>query len=335
LSNQEFKEKYNIKFLRQKFIHNSVYEHKNSWMLEVPYDIRDTFLVDVMHNYKTNFAKKGSFNLKFKTKKDLVYSMDVLAKHWNVSKKNKYYDLYDMKFESSTKRLHKLPATSRLIYHRLLDQWTLVVPRKVIRTNESQSNSIIALDPGVRTFLTSYDTEGNSFEFGKNDIGGLARLLHYRSKLQSKMKNNTTRSKKRRSYRKALLKLNQRMKNLVNDVHRKLIVFLVANYKEIHIPKLNFHKFRKMTKKTRAKSAAWNHCLFVDRLVDYCKSQNGPQKTNVVVCTEEYTSKTCSCCGNIKYDLGANKTYKCLQCKNIFDRDINAAKNILLKSLFC
>jgi transposase len=333
LTQKEFKENCKLKVLRSKFINNNVYERENTWMLEVPYDIRDSMLLDLLHNYKTNFAKKTAFKIKFKSKKDLVYSMDVLKKYWRTSKRSIYYDLYDIKFESSTQKLKELPATSRLVYHRILKTWTLVVPRKINVTNKACTDSIVALDPGVRTFLTSYDTLGNSFEFGKNDIAGLARLFHYRNKLKSKI--DKVNSKKKRNHRKALLRLHKRVKNMVNDAHRKLIVFLVANYKEIHVPRLNFHKFSKMSKKTRAKSAAWNHCLFIDRLVSYCKAQQESQRTNVIICTEEYTSKTCSCCGNIKTDLGANKVYTCLECKNVFDRDINAAKNILLKSLFC
>ena len=45
---------------------------------------------------------------------------------------------------------------------------------------------------------------------------------------------------------------------------------------------------------------------------------------------EDYTSKTCSSCGDLKDDLGSNKTYSCSSCSSIFDRDFNAAY-IMLK----
>ena len=53
----------------------------------------------------------------------------------------------------------------------------------------------------------------------------------------------------------------------------------------------------------------------------------------VVECSEEYTSKTCSRCGNVKYDLGASAIYKCNSCRLTQDRDINAGKNILIKNV--
>lgn len=319
----------NKKELRKLFINNdSAYQQANSWMLDTPYDIRDNVLLNILHNYKTNIAKKKPFDINFKKKKDIVSSMDVLAKYWNTGKKSKYHPLYDMSFESSNQRLHRLPATSRLIYNKMLNRWILSVPNFLDKPIEKNRRQVIALDPGVRTFLTGYDNSGNAFEFGKNDISGLARLLHRRNQLQSKM--TMLSSKKKRNHRRALLRINYRLKNLINDAHRRVIVFLTKNYKEIHIPKLNFHNLGKMSKKTKAKTVAWNHCLFVDRLVSYSASQ----KTNVIVCTEEYTSKTCSSCGNLKNNLGSNKTYNCSSCNKVFDRDINAAKNILLKSLF-
>ena len=43
------------------------------------------------------------------------------------------------------------------------------------------------------------------------------------------------------------------------------------------------------------------------------------------------TSKTCSCCGNIKYDLKLiDRIYNCLVCENSIDRDVNSAINMKL-----
>ena len=52
-------------------------------------------------------------------------------------------------------------------------------------------------------------------------------------------------------------------------------------------------------------------------------------KTHIV--NEAYTSKTCSSCGEIKYNLGSSKTFHCCQCGMIMDRDFNGARNIYLK----
>ena len=45
-----------------------------------------------------------------------------------------------------------------------------------------------------------------------------------------------------------------------------------------------------------------------------------------------YTSKICSNCGNYNDKLKGEKVYNCLCCKIIQDRDINACRNIYMKS---
>ena len=56
-------------------------------------------------------------------------------------------------------------------------------------------------------------------------------------------------------------------------------------------------------------------------------------KRNIIEVTEEYTSKTCGNCGHLNEKLGGNKKFHCGKCKKTFDRDINGARNILLKYL--
>ncbi len=48
---------------------------------------------------------------------------------------------------------------------------------------------------------------------------------------------------------------------------------------------------------------------------------------------EKYTSKTCSCCGEYKKDLGGNKVYECIKCGLKIDRDVNSCRNIFLKTI--
>ncbi|OWY95916.1 LOW QUALITY PROTEIN: Oxidoreductase, partial [Phytophthora megakarya] len=46
---------------------------------------------------------------------------------------------------------------------------------------------------------------------------------------------------------------------------------------------------------------------------------------------EEYTSKTCSGCGVISNNLGGSEAFRCSSCRAVFDRDVNAARNIFHK----
>ena len=74
--------------------------------------------------------------------------------------------------------------------------------------------------------------------------------------------------------------------------------------------------------------ATWAHDRFRQRLTFKCR-QFG---CKVAIVNEAYTSKTCSCCGNVKYNLGGAKVYKCRACGAVMDRDVNEAKNIFLRN---
>ena len=86
--------------------------------------------------------------------------------------------------------------------------------------------------------------------------------------------------------------------------------------------------FRKIHSKTARQMMTWSHYRFRQYLLH--KSREYPW-CKVVICTEEYTSKTCGCCGVINRNLGSSKTFKCPSCGATIDRDVNGARNVLLK----
>lgn len=313
-----------IKFLREKFINNKVYQIENTWMLDIPYDVRDEALRDLLSNYKSNFEKQKStkipFEINYRSKKT-HNSINILDKHW--TRKSGVFPNAYKKWETENKKTlpTKLNYTSRLIYTPL-KEFYLCIPKPLNIRSESKApeNSIVSLDPGVRTFLTGYDVNGRYFEIGKNDVSRLMRLQHYRNKLQGT---------KTQGIKKVLKRLSKKIQNLVKDLHEKTSKWLCLNYKYILIPKLNFHNFKKMRRKQRSRMAILSHCAFVDKLVE---KQRGFPLCNVKVVQEAYTSKTCTNCGNLKNNLGGNKTYSCTKCGIKVDRDVNGARNILLKT---
>ena len=74
---------------------------------------------------------------------------------------------------------------------------------------------------------------------------------------------------------------------------------------------------------------ALSHYEFKERLKSTAKYYG----RKVYECGEAYTSKTCGNCGEIDDDLNGKKIYKCRNCKIKLDRDINGARNILLRQL--
>ena len=87
---------------------------------------------------------------------------------------------------------------------------------------------------------------------------------------------------------------------------------------------------RKINKKTTNNMLSLSHYKFRERLIYKSKCYF---KCDVHICREDYTSKTCTNCGNISINLGGKRIYNCEKCNIKIDRDINGARNILLKVL--
>jgi len=88
-------------------------------------------------------------------------------------------------------------------------------------------------------------------------------------------------------------------------------------------------KGRKIGKISTRLMQSLSHYSFKTRLINKAKEYG----TNIIIVTEEYTSKTCSSCGYLHKNLGKSKVYNCSNCKIVLDRDLNGAINILLKYL--
>lgn len=138
------------------------------------------------------------------------------------------------------------------------------------RVEESKWCSI---DPGVRTFLTVYSpTPGECFKIGDGDISRIYRLCKHLDNLTaSQNKNKETKKQKRREKGRAILRLRNRIRNLVDEVHKKAVNFLVTRFKNIIIPPFNVKQMirrvdRKINSQTVRKMVSWSHYRFRQRL---------------------------------------------------------------------
>ena len=97
---------------------------------------------------------------------------------------------------------------------------------------------MIALDPGVRTFMTGYDPSGQAIEWGKNDISRIYRLFHIYNKIQSKHDSIHGKIHKRKCYKlhRVMLRIHKRIRCLINKCHHKLAKWLCQNYLIILLP---------------------------------------------------------------------------------------------------
>ena len=192
------------------------------------------------------------------------------------------------------------------------------------RRNESQihfvssedGERIISLDPGIRKFLVGYDPNENIVMIGNKASKEIIPLLQSIDKCKDKIKNQ-------QQWRK--------IRNKINEMHWKTISFLTRNYDVIVIPNFRISEMvrtKKLPKITKRMLYMFCFHSFFLKLKFKCETT----KTTLKIVGEEYTSKTCTGCGELN-NVGSSEVYHCDSCHLTIDRDINASRNILLKNI--
>lgn len=220
------------------------------------------------------------------------------------------------------------PYGTQLVYDR--KRWFAIIP-EYIEPQPSVQDKVIALDPGVRTFLTGYDG-ASILEIGRADIGRVIRLCLHLDNLLSRA-TRASKKQRRQMYR-AAHRMRSQVRNLIDDLHHKISSFLVRHYKLIFIPTFDvsqmvIKKRRKINKKSVRQMLTWSHYRFKQHLKQMAE-RNG---VLVVETNEAYTSKTCTHCGFVHQKLGSSKLFKCPACGHEHDRDAGGARNIMLRAL--
>ena len=189
---------------------------------------------------------------------------------------------------------------------------------------KSANKNIVSIDPGIRTFLTCLSND-HIKEIGLNMSDKIKSRIIRMDKISEISKLNKNRKDK------ILSRLRLNVKNLVDDYHWKIVNHLTNNYKHVIIGNFSTKDMceglqLRMTKRTGSQMRFY---VFKQRLQYKCYL-SGVKYTEI----DEYcTSKCCSVCGYFKKNLGPSKIYACDKCDQIIDRDLNASKNILLKSI--
>lgn len=312
----------------------------NIWLKEIPYDTRQLAIKELVGAYKSCFAssKKGlikKFNIQFKSKKSKIQTFHVTKK---ALKPN--LSLFVRRFGKKPLRTRKrmkrwIRKNIKEIYHdfiimKQVNRWYICLPIKIKRKNIKNKLDVCALDPGVRTFQTLYSPNGNVSKFGDRTNLLLKRLNERIDKLKSIRSKKEIKKKKRYKMKKRCKLLRTKIVNIVSDLHWKTANHLCKTYKYILLPTFETKimvrkKKRKITKRTTREMLGLSHYKFKEKL----KQKAEEYGSKVIDVSEAYTSKTCSTCGKLK-KIGGKEMFKC--CYKM-DRDINGARNILIRYL--
>ena len=308
------------------------------WLRDTPYDVRDEAMNDLLKAYDSGFARKKNdgkpFELKPRSRKHSAQESIVIhSKHYKTEAWSIFIHCQNARRRTAARRT-ALRCTDRS--ERRTNVFYLCVPMPLEVRAENQGpieKRVIALDPGVRTFMTGYDPHGVAFEFGRQDIGRIYRLCHAVDDLQSRWSQKGVDHHRRWRMRRAGARIRTKIRHLVDDLHCKLVKFLVRRYTVVLLPKFATSQMlrkgqRRIRSKTARAMATWSHDRFQQRLLN--KMREYPW-CKVVIVNEAWTSKTCGRCGWIHQQLGGNKVFRCGRCHLECDRDLHAARNILLR----
>ncbi len=296
------------------------------WVKELPGHQLQEAVADAVDAYRQALSQKGLAKFKSCRANSQVIKFKVgnyKNGTWYAQKTRK------LRFTSRQEIPSNCDYGTQLVYQK--GKWYGCFPQ-VKNIEPIPNEKVIALDPGVRTFLTGYDGE-NVLQVGKKDIGRISRLCSHLDNLMSRI--SLSKSKRQRyKQRTAANRIREKIKNLIKDLHNKVASFLVNNYKVIFLPTFETSsmvvKFkRKLAKKTARNMLTWSHYKFAQHLIQMADRNN----CLVVRCNESYTSKTCPECGQIHEKLGGSKIFNCPNCDYQADRDENGARNIMIRAL--
>ena len=292
------------------------------WAKIVPFQIKGMSVYDAYQAFIINARQHKPFKLKFKNRKQPKQSCFIPA---SAIKSGGIY----VRTSGQVKMAEALPSNikdSRLVLEN--NQWFITVPYSEVISIPENQGRIVALDPGIRTFLTGFSSD-LAFKIASGDFSRLTRLAHYLDELVSKRDKAKTSQKRR--INKAIKKMRWKFKNLIDELHNKSIKFLTDNFDVILLPTFETSNMvskanRKLHKKTVRNMLTFAFYRFGQKLETKAKMLG---KT-VLRVSEAYTSKTASWSGEIK-NVGSSKTISSNGI--VMDRDLNGARGILLRAL--
>jgi len=295
----------------------------------VPYQIKSIAIKDAckaVSNAKKKFKDGGGISkVKFRSRKEPIQSCYIPKSA--VSDKGIYHTILgEVTFKEA---LPQSFGDCRLV--KAYGDYYLTVPEEVSRQQSENQGHVVALDPGIRTFITFF-SESSFGEIGISANIQIQKLCFRLDKVISKIAKAKCKSKRRLKL--AATRLRGKIKNLVDELHKKTARFLVDNFDIILLPTFETSRMSKKAKRRiRSKSVRQMLTLSHYRFKQFLKHKAFETNKVVIDVNEAYTSKTVSWTGEIIHNLGGAKFIKSPTDGRVMPRDLNGARGIFLRAL--
>lgn len=292
----------------------------------IPKHTRDNAIKDCIKAYKTAFSNLKNKNIKYfriRYKRKDHHLTSIVLEPTLFSKRKNGFAINTLGEMKSTYLLNNINKESRLCYNKRTKKFLLRVPYEKVVRKVVKRNNVCALDPGMRTFQTIYTPQENCYKICTERTN--KQIYNIINKIENP-------KGKESKYKKYIERLREKLRNKIKDLHWKVSNYLCSQFDIILVGNMSTKSIISNTlnlaKITKKYCVSLSHYLFKQRLQSKCQEyENIYHEIN-----ESYTSKTCGGCGELDNNLNSKKVFKC-SCSFVCDRDVNGARNILIKYL--
>jgi transposase, IS605 orfB family len=331
----------------RKYINNHLKKTTHTWLKEVGSNVMKQGVKDAniaLQNFFKHNKGYPKFKSKKKSKPSFYVNYESLKRTTNGFHGEK---IGVVKTRESLPKIGKNQKyrKSRITYDGKF--WYLSISFEVSRVDTKLLDNRLGIDLGIKELAVVSNQDGTVVKKYHNinktyEVKRLERKLkREQRKFSRKILINTSYcdNKNRPKYKKDLdlCKNIQKQKHIIQGLYRRLLN-IRTNYlhqttteivktKPSRIVLEDLNVSGMMKNKHLSKSVSDSKLYEFRRQIEYKAELYG---IKVVIADRFYpSSKTCSCCGNVKRDLTlSDRVYSCDECGNVIDRDINASINL-------
>lgn len=326
----------------RKYINNVLKPTTHSWLKEVGSNVMKQGVKDAslaLQRYFKGFSGKPKFKSKHKDRPSFYVNYESL------SRKQGGFQGEKIGFVKTSEALPKLNKNEKYSNPRITfngKYWYLSVGYEVQENTVELTDESLGIDLGVKDLAICSNGKVYKNINKTQRVKKLEKKLkREQRKLSRKIENNIQSYKSNRNpiYKRPLKECRnvQKQNRLIRNIHRKL-ANIRQNYlhqttteivktKPSRIVMESLNVSEMMKNKHLSKAIQQQKFYEFKRQIEYKSKLNGIEFIQV---DKFYpSSKTCSCCGNIKKDLKlSDRMYKCDVCGLVIDRDYNASINL-------
>ncbi len=208
--------------------------------------------------------------------------------------------------------------------------WYVSIQVEIKKQRPPTPTSVVGVDVGLKQAAVASDgrrlENQKPFALHLKQLGKLQRKLSKKQKTKDPETKRTVVSSNYEQQRLKVARKHQQIANIRRDVQHKFTTELARTCGIISIEDLNILGMMANRKLARAVADA-----AMGQLLRFLKTKLANAGGELFIASRWFPStKRCSCCGHVKKRMPLkHRTYHCLVCGLVMDRDLNAALNLL------